>query len=130
MICIRVCIVTRVGTTRAAAIADFRKFELTILNQLAEYAELQLSVCPSRCRTTGGRVPLLPFASIGATSQTPPYLIAEFYADLRDKDQAFLRLDTAYQERDLSLLTLKTDWPTAYSTRCVPTHVLLSWCES
>jgi eukaryotic-like serine/threonine-protein kinase len=40
----------------------------------------------------------------------PPYLIAEFYADLRDKDQAFLWLDTAYQERDLWLLTLKTDF--------------------
>jgi len=40
----------------------------------------------------------------------PPYLIAELYADLRDKDQAFLWLDTAYQERDYWLLNLKTDF--------------------
>jgi TolB-like protein/Tfp pilus assembly protein PilF len=40
----------------------------------------------------------------------PPYFIAEFYADLRDKDHAFLWLETAYQERDLWLLNLKTDF--------------------
>jgi len=35
--------------------------------------------------------------------------IAELYADLGDKDQAFRWLNTAYQERDPNLLGLKTD---------------------
>jgi tetratricopeptide (TPR) repeat protein len=38
------------------------------------------------------------------------YWIAIMYADLGDKDQAFLWLNTAYQERDLYLLKLKTDF--------------------
>jgi serine/threonine protein kinase/tetratricopeptide (TPR) repeat protein len=38
------------------------------------------------------------------------YGIASLYADLGDKDQAFRWLDTAYQERDLFLLGLKTDF--------------------
>jgi TolB-like protein len=38
------------------------------------------------------------------------YCIAQLYAELRDKDQAFRWLDTAYQERDLFLLGLKTDF--------------------
>jgi Tfp pilus assembly protein PilF len=39
-----------------------------------------------------------------------PYNIASYYADLGDKDQAFRWLNTAYQERDSSLLGLKTDF--------------------
>ena len=38
------------------------------------------------------------------------YFIATFYADMGDKDQTFLWLNTAYQERDQSLLGLKTDF--------------------
>jgi hypothetical protein len=37
------------------------------------------------------------------------YLIAQLYADMGDKDQAFRWLNTAYQERDGNLLGLKTD---------------------
>ena len=36
--------------------------------------------------------------------------IAELYADLGDKDQAFRWLNTAYQERDWCLVGLKTDF--------------------
>jgi tetratricopeptide (TPR) repeat protein len=38
------------------------------------------------------------------------YGIATFYADLGDKDQAFKWLNIAYQERDIGLLSLKTDF--------------------
>jgi hypothetical protein len=38
------------------------------------------------------------------------YRIAIMYSDLGDKDQAFRWLNTAYQERDLYLLKLKTDF--------------------
>jgi tetratricopeptide (TPR) repeat protein len=38
------------------------------------------------------------------------YFIATFYANMGDKDQTFLLLNTAYQERDQSLLGLKTDF--------------------
>jgi serine/threonine protein kinase/tetratricopeptide (TPR) repeat protein len=38
------------------------------------------------------------------------YWIAIMYSDLGDKDQAFRWLNTAYQERDLYLLKLKTDF--------------------
>ena len=38
------------------------------------------------------------------------YRIAELYADLGDKDQAFRWLNTAYQERDVALMGLKTDF--------------------
>jgi eukaryotic-like serine/threonine-protein kinase len=39
------------------------------------------------------------------------YLIAAFYADLGDKDQAFLWLNTAYQEHEWRLIGLKTTAP-------------------
>jgi hypothetical protein len=38
------------------------------------------------------------------------YQIAILYADLDDKDRAFEWLNTAYQERDFNLLSLKTDF--------------------
>ncbi|MEP6602274.1 MAG: protein kinase [Nitrospirota bacterium] len=38
-----------------------------------------------------------------------PYLIAKLYADLGDKDRAFEWLNTAYQEHDPFLRSLKTD---------------------
>jgi hypothetical protein len=40
----------------------------------------------------------------------PAYQIAQFYADLGEKDQAFRWLNTAYQERDFPLEGLKTDF--------------------
>ena len=36
--------------------------------------------------------------------------IAQLYADLGDKEQAFLWLSSAYQERDSGLVSLKTDF--------------------
>src|SRR5215469_829730 len=44
------------------------------------------------------------------TSYYSAYLIAQLYADLGDKNQAFRWLSIAYQERDSSLLSLKTDF--------------------
>jgi eukaryotic-like serine/threonine-protein kinase len=44
------------------------------------------------------------------TGYTSAYGIAELYADLGDKDQAFRWLNTAYQERDFWLMSLKTDF--------------------
>ena len=44
------------------------------------------------------------------TGYSSAYEIATMYADLGDKDQAFRWLNTAYQERDGSLLGLKTDF--------------------
>jgi serine/threonine protein kinase len=41
---------------------------------------------------------------------TSAYEIAALYADLGDKDQAFKWLNTAYQEHDVGLLALKTDF--------------------
>ena len=38
------------------------------------------------------------------------YKIAQLYADLGNKDQAFRWLDTAYQERDFNLIGLNTDF--------------------
>jgi eukaryotic-like serine/threonine-protein kinase len=42
-------------------------------------------------------------------SYASAYFIAELYADLGDKDQAFYWLDTAYRDRD-GLINLKTDF--------------------
>jgi hypothetical protein len=39
-----------------------------------------------------------------------PYTIASFYADLGDKENAFKWLNTAFQEHDVRLLGLKTDF--------------------
>lgn len=39
-----------------------------------------------------------------------PYSIAELYADLDDRDHAFDWLNTAYQEHDLSLVQLRTEF--------------------
>jgi serine/threonine protein kinase/tetratricopeptide (TPR) repeat protein len=44
------------------------------------------------------------------TGYSSAYRIAELYADLGDKDHAFRWLNTAYQERDLYLLGLKTNF--------------------
>jgi hypothetical protein len=44
------------------------------------------------------------------TAYLSPYFIAELYADLGDKDHAFEWLNTAYQEHDLSLTGLRTDF--------------------
>ncbi|HLB88965.1 MAG TPA: hypothetical protein VJK29_15025 [Terriglobales bacterium] len=44
------------------------------------------------------------------TGYSSAYQIAAMYADLEDKDEAFKWLNTAYQERDVGLLSLKTDF--------------------
>ena len=44
------------------------------------------------------------------TGFSPAYDIATLYADLGQKDEAFKWLDTAYQERDVGLEFLKTDF--------------------
>jgi serine/threonine protein kinase len=44
------------------------------------------------------------------TAYSSAYRIAQSYADLGNKDQAFRWLNTAYRERDLYLLGLKTDF--------------------
>ena len=44
------------------------------------------------------------------TRYSSAYEIAALYVELGEKDQAFRWLDTAYQERDYSLLGLKTDY--------------------
>jgi TolB-like protein/DNA-binding winged helix-turn-helix (wHTH) protein len=44
------------------------------------------------------------------TSYNSAFLIATFYADLGDKEQAFSWLNTAYQERDFLLISLKTNF--------------------
>jgi hypothetical protein len=44
------------------------------------------------------------------TGYSSAYGIAGLYSDLGDKEQAFQWLNTAYQERDLYLLGLKTDF--------------------
>ena len=44
------------------------------------------------------------------TGYTSPYVIAEAYADLGEKDQAFQWLNTAFQEHDQGLMGLKTDF--------------------
>jgi tetratricopeptide (TPR) repeat protein len=44
------------------------------------------------------------------TGYFSPYYIAELYADLGDKDKVFHWLNTAYQERDVFLQNLNTDF--------------------
>jgi hypothetical protein len=44
------------------------------------------------------------------TGYSSAYKIAQLYADLGNKDQAFKWLDTAYQERDFNLIGLNTDF--------------------
>ena len=44
------------------------------------------------------------------TGYSSAYKIAQLYADLGNKDQAFKWLNTAYQERDFFLYGLKTDF--------------------
>jgi hypothetical protein len=44
------------------------------------------------------------------TSYVSPYLIAQLYADLGDKEHAFEWLNTAYHERDGFLSGLPTDF--------------------
>ncbi len=44
------------------------------------------------------------------TGYSSAYFIAQAYADLGDKDQAFRWLDTVYQEHDEHLMGLKTDF--------------------
>jgi eukaryotic-like serine/threonine-protein kinase len=44
------------------------------------------------------------------TGYSSAYTIAQLYADLGNKDQAFKWLDTAYQERDFNLIGLNTDF--------------------
>jgi tetratricopeptide (TPR) repeat protein len=44
------------------------------------------------------------------TGYISPYGIAQFYADLGDKEHAFEWLETAYQEHDGSLLSIRTDF--------------------
>jgi TolB-like protein len=46
----------------------------------------------------------------GKNGYRSAYGIAALYADLGDKDQAFQWLNTAYQERDKGLVSLKTDF--------------------
>jgi PIN domain nuclease of toxin-antitoxin system len=42
------------------------------------------------------------------TAAVSLYEIAIFYTELDNKDQAFFWLDTAYRERDIQMLSLKT----------------------
>jgi hypothetical protein len=44
------------------------------------------------------------------TGYSVTYNIAEAYADLGDKEQAFQWLSTAFQEHDIGLMGLKTDF--------------------
>ena len=44
------------------------------------------------------------------TEYVSPYGIAQYYADLGDKDHAFEWLNTAYQEHDISLFQLRSDF--------------------
>jgi serine/threonine protein kinase/TolB-like protein len=44
------------------------------------------------------------------TEYVSPYGIAQYYADLGDKDHAFEWLNTSYQEHDISLFQLRSDF--------------------
>jgi serine/threonine-protein kinase len=58
------------------------------------------------------------------TGYVPPYVIAELYADLGDKDHAFEWLNTAYQQRGHLLYGLRTDF-TLDSLRSDPRYAEL-----
>jgi serine/threonine protein kinase/Tfp pilus assembly protein PilF len=59
-----------------------------------------------------------------STEYAFPYSIAQFYADLGDKDHAFEWLNTAYQEHDVNLVTLRVDY-TMDSLRSDPRYAEL-----
>ena len=65
-------------------------------------------------RSSGWKVALTEGIAIGESQRKNGYFsayrIAQLYADLGDKDQAFHWLNTAYQERDFFLFGLKTDF--------------------
>jgi hypothetical protein len=44
------------------------------------------------------------------TSYVSPYEIATLYSNLGDKERAFKWLDAAYEDRDIGLMRLKTDF--------------------
>ena len=44
------------------------------------------------------------------TSYVSPYQVAALYADLGDKDHAFAWLNTAYEERDVAIISLQIDF--------------------
>ena len=44
------------------------------------------------------------------TEYVAPYGIAQYYADFGDKDHAFEWLNTAYQEHDIFLFGMRTDF--------------------
>jgi TolB-like protein len=58
------------------------------------------------------------------TAYISPFAIAELYADLGDKDHAFEWLNTAYQEHDSGLVSLRTDF-TLDSLRSDPRYAEL-----
>jgi len=58
------------------------------------------------------------------TNYLAPYQIAALYADTGDKDHAFERLNTAYQERCILVVGLRTD-PALDSLRSDPRYAEL-----
>jgi tetratricopeptide (TPR) repeat protein len=59
-----------------------------------------------------------------STDFVSPYLIASYYAELGDKDHSFEWLNTAYQEHDIFLIGLRTDY-TMDSLRSDPRYAEL-----
>jgi serine/threonine protein kinase len=59
-----------------------------------------------------------------STNFVSPYLIASYYAELGDKDHSFEWLNTAYQEHDVFLVGLRTDY-TMDSLRSDPRYAEL-----
>jgi TolB-like protein/Tfp pilus assembly protein PilF len=60
----------------------------------------------------------------GTGSYVSPYLIAQIYADLSDKDHAFEWLNTGYKEHDENMIKLRTDF-TMDSLRSDPRYTEL-----